>query len=170
MLDFLFARLTADGDRGAKPFDRLVAIARQPGFYRDCAVPDTLEGRFAVLATVTALLMVRLEREDDGGNAVSVAITERFIAAMEAEHRELGLGDPALGKKVRRLVGALARRVELWRNARPGTAGWEEAVRDSLFGDAVSGEVLSVAAARLLAIRAQFESAGLESIVDGEFG
>ena len=47
----------------------------------------------------------------------SVALTERFIEVMEREHRELGLGDPTLGKTVRKLVGALARRVELWRGA-----------------------------------------------------
>ena len=46
-----------------------------------------------------------------------MALTERFIEVMESEHRELGLGDPTLGKTVRKLVGALARRTELWRSA-----------------------------------------------------
>ena len=32
-------------------------------------------------------------------------VTERFIEVMELEHRELGLGDPTLGKTVRKLVG-----------------------------------------------------------------
>ena len=45
----------------------------------------------------------------------SVALTERFIHVMESEHRELGLGDPTLGKTVRKLVGMLARRTQLWR-------------------------------------------------------
>ena len=47
----------------------------------------------------------------------AVALTERFVAAMDSEHRELGLGDPSLGKKVRKLVGSLGRRVDLWREA-----------------------------------------------------
>ena len=47
----------------------------------------------------------------------SVALTERFIEVMEAEHREMGLGDPKLGRTVRKLVGSLARRIELWRAA-----------------------------------------------------
>ena len=68
--------------------------------------PDTLDGRFAVLATITALVLVRLEAAMAmRGNAVSVALTERFIEVMESEHRELGLGDPTLGKTVRKLVG-----------------------------------------------------------------
>ena len=60
---------------------------------------------------------MRLEAEGDDGNAASVALTERFIEVMESEHRELGLGYPTLGKKVRKLVSALARRVDLWRSA-----------------------------------------------------
>ena len=70
-----------------------------------------------MLATVTALVMVRLESSEDGADTASVSLTERFVEIMEAEHRELGLGDPGLGKKVRKLVSALARRVDLWREA-----------------------------------------------------
>ena len=73
-------------------------------------MPDTIDGRFAVLATITALVLVRLERGGDEAKRASVALTERFIEVMESEHRELGLGDPTLGKTVRKLVGSLARR------------------------------------------------------------
>ena len=52
---------------------------------------------------------------------------------MEAEHREIGLGDPTLGKTVRKLVGSLARRTELWRRASSGASEWNEAARDSLY-------------------------------------
>ena len=85
-------------------------------------MPDTLDGRFAVLATVTRSGMVRLERDGKAGNDASVALSERFIEVMESEHRELGLGDPTLGKTVRKLVGMLGRRVELWRRATAATA------------------------------------------------
>jgi cytochrome b pre-mRNA-processing protein 3 len=67
------------------------------------------------------------------GNPASVALTERFIEVMESEHRELGLGDPTLGKTVRKLVGMLARRTELWRAVLADERPWNEAVRDSLF-------------------------------------
>ena len=83
-----------------------------------------------MLATITALVSVRLE----GANDASVALTERFIEVMEAEHREMGLSDPKLGRTVRKLVGALARRVDLWRTA-VGGEDWNGAVRASLYGD-----------------------------------
>jgi cytochrome b pre-mRNA-processing protein 3 len=135
MLSFLFPRLTAQPDRGADLFAAVVNEARQPHWYVEGQVPDSLDGRFAVLATVTALVLVRLEQGDDADGAASVALTERFVGIMEAEHRELGLGDPALGRKVRKLVSALGRRVELWRSA-VATEQFEDATRESLALDA----------------------------------
>jgi cytochrome b pre-mRNA-processing protein 3 len=120
MLRFLFPRLTAQPARGESLFSALTQEARQPHWYVDGGVSDSLDGRFAVLATVTALALVRLEQDPDEAPATSVALTERFVTVMEAEHRELGLGDPALGRKVRKLVSALGRRVELWHAAVAG--------------------------------------------------
>ena len=134
MLGFLFRTLTAAPAEGAALFDRLTAEARRPDWYVACGVPDTLDGRFAVLSTLTALALVRLEEGGTNGNAASVTLTERFIEVMESEHRELGLGDPTLGKTVRKLVGMLARRTELWRATVAGDcAWWDKAVRDSLY-------------------------------------
>ena len=130
MLSYLFPRLTPQ--RGAALFGAVTERARQPHWYVDGKVPDTLDGRFGVLATIVALVVVRLEQLGDEGEAASVALTERFVEAMETDHRELGLGDPTLGKTVRKLVGALARRVELWRSALGGD--WQAAAAESLKG------------------------------------
>jgi len=146
MLNFLFRGLTAEHARGAAMFDAVTVEARRPSWYVEGAVPDTLDGRFAVLATIAALLLVRLEREGEAGNAASVALTERFIEVMESEHRELGLGDPTLGKTVRKLVGMLARRTELWRGA---ARDWVEATRESLYKGVVEGPPLQHSARAL---------------------
>src|SRR5437763_2366350 len=138
MLGFLFRGLTAEPARAAPLFDRLTAEARRPDWYVAGQVPDTLNGRFAVLATVTALALVRLEQEGETGNRASVSLTERFIQVMESEHRELGLGDPSLGKTVRKLVAMLGRRNEIWRTNVVDAASLASASRDSLYG---GGEV-----------------------------
>ncbi len=125
MLGNLFRTLTAEPSRGAKLFAAATAEARKPHWYIEGAVPDTIDGRFAVLATVLALVIVRLEQLGQEGNAASVALTERFIEVMELEHRQMGLGDPKLGRTVRKLVGSLSRRVALWRSAAAGERGLE---------------------------------------------
>lgn len=133
MLRFLFPGLTSGAKRGQALFDRAVAQARRPFWYTEAQVPDTIDGRFAMLATICALVIVRLESGSAKGEAASTALTERFIEAMDSEHRELGLNDPGLGRKVRKLVGALERRVDLWRQAAAGRSEWAGAVSESIY-------------------------------------
>jgi cytochrome b pre-mRNA-processing protein 3 len=135
MPSFLFPRLTPPDSRGQALFGSLVGEARQRHWYVEGQVPDTIDGRFAVLATVAALAIVRLERGAAGAQAAAVALTERFVEAMDSEHRQLGIGEPTLGKTVRKLVGALGRRAELWRRALAHRDEWERAVGRSLFKD-----------------------------------
>lgn len=167
MLTFLFRRLTDERTEGVALFDAATAAARQPHWYVEGAVPDTLDGRFAVLATVTALALCRLEQLGEDGNAASVALTERFITVMESEHRELGLGDPTLGKKVRRLVGSLAKRVGLWRDAAAGKANWGEATAQSIYKDTAAVDALRHCSEALEAFWAALERTELDELVQG---
>ena len=111
----------------------LIKIARQPRWYVEGQVPDTIDGRFRMLATVTALTMVRLDQLGPEGEAISARLTERFVELMETEHREMGLGDPTLGKRIRQLVGALGKRVGLWRDVAEGPGEWNSATAESVY-------------------------------------
>lgn len=170
MLNFLFRGLTADPARGAELFAAVTAEARQPHWYVEGGVPDTLDGRFAMLSTMAALVLVRLEQLGEDGNATSVALTERFIEVMEAEHRELGFGDPGLGKKVRRLVSALARRTELWRSAVTGEHNWQQATADNVYDGEASPDALRHTSEALREIWARLEHSELAAIAAGRLG
>jgi len=131
----LFNRWRTPPDDAQPLYGALVAEARRPAWYIDGGVADTLDGRFAVLSSLVALAILRLE---DGGEAAvrgSVALTERFIADMDAQMREVGFGDPSIGRQVRSMVGALASRVDRWRLARSGEIEWADAVRFSVYRD-----------------------------------
>jgi cytochrome b pre-mRNA-processing protein 3 len=167
MLAFLFRRLTAAPSRSAELFDAVTGLAREPHWYVEGKVPDTLDGRFAVLATLTTLVLVRLEGEGERGDSISVALTERFIHVMESEHRELGIGDPALGKTMRKLVGSLVRRVELWRSAANGELEWETATRDSLYKRGVSTDALEHSVDALRHLWAEVRGSALADIDEG---
>jgi cytochrome b pre-mRNA-processing protein 3 len=165
MLSFLFPRLTPTPHKGAALFDAATAKAREPHWYIEGEVPDTIDGRFRVLATVLTLVLVRLEGEGEAGDALSVALTERFIEVMDAEHRELGIGDPTLGKTVRKLVGSVARRVELWRSA--VHSDWNEATRQSVYaGEGASGAV-EHSAGSLKAIWTKLRDADAAALAEG---
>jgi cytochrome b pre-mRNA-processing protein 3 len=167
MLGFLFRALTAEPARGSALFDALTAEARRAHWYVEGAVPDTLDGRFAVLTTIAALAIVRLEFEGNCGNCASVALTERFIEVMESEHRELGLGDPALGRKVRKLVGSLARRTELWRSVPDPAADWFETTRESLYKEEAAPAAIRHSAKGLKAFSERLLATPLDALEQG---
>lgn len=166
MLRLLFPRLTADPERGSDLFQWVADQARQPHWYVEGGAPDTIDGRFAMVATVTALVLVRLERGEDGARP-SAALTERFVEAMEAEHREMGLGDPKLGRTVRKLVGSLARRVDLWR-AMVDRGDWAAAACQSVYGDTEPApESVAHSAASLQELWVRLTSTPLDMIAAG---
>ncbi|MEO8548003.1 MAG: ubiquinol-cytochrome C chaperone family protein [Sphingomicrobium sp.] len=169
MLSYLFPRLTPVA-RGSALFEALVGEARRPGWYLEGQVADTLDGRFAVLATVVALATVRLERGGEGATSASAALAERFVEAMDAEHRQLGLGDPALGKTVRKLVGALTRRVELWREGIEPGGAWDEAVASSLFRKSPPADGLVHCAQMLREFWTRLDTASEEAMAEGRIG
>ena len=135
MIRALFARLTGGPKRGQALFDLAVAEAQRAHWFVEGEVPDTVNGRFAVLATMVALITVRLEKEGEEGARATVALTERMVETLDAELREMGLGDPTLGKQVRGLVGAVAGRVERWRALASSDSDWTVEVKRSLYLD-----------------------------------
>jgi cytochrome b pre-mRNA-processing protein 3 len=167
MLGFLFRSLTAEPATGTGLFAAVTAEARRPHWYVEGQVPDTIDGRFAVLATVAALVLVRLEQLGVEGDRIAVVFTERFIGVMESEHRELGLGDPTLGKTVRKLVGSLARRTELWSAAVVGRGDWTEAVRESLYRSVADSGGLQAAAQLLHELWDKLKNRGADSLAEG---
>ena len=170
MLRYLFPRLTPARSRGAALFEALVGEARREHWYVEGQVPDTLDGRFAVLATIVALATVRLERGGPAAHGQSVALAERFVEAMDAEHRQLGIGEPGIGKKVRKLVGALARRVECWRGAIDG-GDWDAAVVASLFpAQAPGAAALGHCQAAIRECWARLEGSPEEALGEGRIG
>jgi cytochrome b pre-mRNA-processing protein 3 len=169
MLNFLFRRLTAEPRPGAELFETATAIAREPHWYIEGKVPDTLDGRFAVLTTILALVLVRLERQGQVGSRLAVQLTERFVEVMESEHREFGLGDPTLGRTVRKLVGSLARRNALWRSAATGEKEWPSAARASLYRTGISPDALSHSTSALERLWARLEQSKIAEIARGGF-
>jgi cytochrome b pre-mRNA-processing protein 3 len=167
MLNMLFRGLTAPTTSGERLFDAITAEARQRHWYVEGEIPDTLDGRFAVLATVAALATVRLEQLGEDGNSLSVALTERFVEVMESEHRELGIGDPSLGKTVRKLVGSLARRTRLWRDATSGARAWRDCARESLYKREPNDDALQHSSRGLEALWSRLQSAGAAELADG---
>jgi cytochrome b pre-mRNA-processing protein 3 len=68
-------------------YGMIVTQAREPGFYRDLGVPDTVNGRFDLLV-LHLWLVLRRVRPTEGGVSLSQALFDRFCEDMDANLRE----------------------------------------------------------------------------------
>lgn len=170
MLRFLFPRLTDAPARGTDLFTACAAVARQPHWYVAGAVPDTIDGRFAMLTTIIALVSVRLEPGGEASAQASAALTERFVDAMDAEHRQLGIGEPTIGKTVRKLVSLLGKRVGQWRAALADPAQWDGAVNASVYRDSPADDAAAMhCAAELRALWLRLSALDDAAVAAGAF-
>lgn len=116
----LLKRLFGASDRGTAPqlYAGIVARGRAPHWYTEGGVPDTIDGRFDMIAAVLSLVLLRLEGEAEA-KAPSTALAECFIDDMDGQLRQTGLGDLVVGKHVGRLMGTLGGRLGALREALP---------------------------------------------------
>lgn len=85
----------------ARLYSAIVAQARRPEFFTDSGVPDTLEGRFELIALHAWLVMKRLEQGGREAAPFNQALFDHMFADMDRALRELGVGDLGVGKQVK---------------------------------------------------------------------
>ena len=162
----LFARLFGGTAPLTEPlYAAIVAEGRRPGWYRDCAVPDTIDGRFDMIAIIFSLVALRLEREPPDGPADAVRLTERFIDDMDGQMRELGFGDLVVGKQVSGIMGALGGRMGALRE---GTTA-EALARNLWRGSPPDAATLDRTRMQIEALRARIDATPLPALMIGQW-
>ncbi len=94
---------------------RVIELAREPSFYTDCQVADTVAGRFDLINAVLCTVMVRVEASDL--RAESALLAELFVEDMDGQLREFGVNDVVVGKRVGKLMSVLGGRLGAYRSA-----------------------------------------------------
>ncbi len=149
-------------------YGAVVARGRDPSWYRDGRVPDTLDGRFDMIAAILSLVLLRLEQEGDSGKGPSVLLTEIFIDDMDATLRQLGVGDYVVGKHVGRMVSALGGRLTAFREGLAG-GSLEAAVKRNVFHEAPpSDSALAFVTAGLERFARALAEVPAETVLAGE--
>jgi cytochrome b pre-mRNA-processing protein 3 len=138
----LFQRIFGEKQQRAplQPLYRaIVANGREAAWYREGGVPDTLDGRFDMIAAILSLVLLRLEAEGERGKGASVLLTEIFIDDMDGTLRQLGIGDYVVGKHIGRMMSALGGRLVALRAGREA-GSLREAVTRNIFHEAPPSE------------------------------
>src|ERR1035441_8463356 len=80
-------------------YGMIVTQRRQPSFYRDLGVADTVNGRFDLLVLHLWMVLRRFQSADGAAN-LSQALFDRFCDDMDANLREMGVGDLTVPKRM----------------------------------------------------------------------
>lgn len=167
MLGFL-SKLLGEKDEAALPlYQAVVARARQPHWYVDGAVPDTVDGRFDMVAAVLATVLLRLET-DPAAAEPAARLTERFVEDMDGQLREAGIGDIVVGKHVGRMMAMLGGRLGAYRDSWAAGDVRPALVRNLYRGTAPVDAALDHVAERLGDLRERLAAIPLASVLEGK--
>ncbi len=134
-LSRLFGNKAPDPNEIMRPlYLAVIAKGREPHWYEDGAVPDSMDGRFAMISPILALVLLRMEALPELGQPAAW-LTEIFVDDMDAQMREAGLGDVVIAKDMGKVMGVLGGRIGAYRSALSSPLS-------SPLGSAVSGGLL----------------------------
>lgn len=102
---------------GGSLYSAAVSAARDPYFYTTLGVPDTLDGRFDLLAVHAFLLVHRLQDAPEPGPALAQAVFDAMFNDMDNNLREIGVSDLRIGKRVRAMWEAFHGRAKAYAEA-----------------------------------------------------
>lgn len=145
----------------------VVARGRQPHWYVAGAVPDTVDGRFDMIAAVLAMVLLRLE-EDPAGAGPSAALAERFVDDMDGQLRQIGVGDILVGKHIGRMMSMLGGRLGAYRAGLAADDLDPALVRNLYRGTAPAPDALAHVGTALRALRASLDQIPTERLLAGE--
>ena len=102
---------------GDRLYEAAIGQARQPAFYTELGVPDSVEGRFELYTLHVVLVLNRLKGQGDAAAEAAQGLFDAYIQALDDALREMGVGDLSVGKKMRKLGEAFYGRAKAYQAA-----------------------------------------------------
>lgn len=147
-------------------YNAVVARARMPHWYLDGQVPDTVDGRFDMIAAILGFVVLRLEQEQQGA-AVSAVLTERFVDDMDGQLRQIGIGDVVVGKHIGKMMGMLGGRLGAYRDGLAGDGIDAALVRNLYRGEAPAPAALAHVRDTLIAFQGALAATPIAGLAEG---
>ena len=98
-------------------YDRAVLQSRNPELYARMGAPDSVEGRFELLTAHIVLLIERLNGAGESGRAIGQELFDLYVRNLDGALREMGVGDLAVGKRMKGLGRLFYGRAVAYRDA-----------------------------------------------------
>ena len=104
-------------------YEAIVAQARHPWAYAELAVPDTLDGRFDMIALHADAVVSRLSGEGAEADRFAQELVDELFRDMDRSLREMGVGDLGIGKRVKTMASVYYGRARAYADALAADAG-----------------------------------------------
>jgi cytochrome b pre-mRNA-processing protein 3 len=157
-------------DTIAALYGTIVAQARSPTFYRDYGVSDTVNGRLELIILHLALVLRRMYAAPGPLQKLGQELFDHFCQDMDDNLREMGIGDLAVPKHMRRVGDAYYGRAKAYDAAldAPGAEA-ADALAQALSRNILESAAVAPAAVALAAyVRAATrELASVATLADG---
>jgi cytochrome b pre-mRNA-processing protein 3 len=101
----------------ASLYGAIVAQARAPAFYSSYGVPDTVSGRLEMIILHAVILLRRLRDQSGTARQLAQGVFDAFCQDMDDNMREMGVGDLAVPRKMRRIARAFYARQQAYDDA-----------------------------------------------------
>lgn len=156
-------------------YGAIVAQARSAAFYTAYGVPDTVEGRFELIVLHLVLVLARLSYADDnssagkGGRVAGQLLFDVFCRDLDHNLREMGTGDLAVPREMRRFGEAFYGRQAAYGAAlaASGDGELEKALARNIFGVASIDDNAARLAHYARAVVARLDSQRAGSLIAG---
>jgi cytochrome b pre-mRNA-processing protein 3 len=130
----LFGKAAPDPKHALAPlYARVIAKGREVHWYEQGQVPDTLDGRFDMIASILAILLLRMEQLPEAAQD-SAYLTELFVDDMDAQMREAGIGDVVVAKDMGKIMSILGGRLGAFKGAFDDSARLDAAIARNIHG------------------------------------
>ena len=104
-------------EAAARLYAAAANAARHPALYGAIGVPDTLQGRFEMLALHLFPLTYRLMHVPGDDPDLARIVAESFVTDMDSAFREMGIGDLTVPKRMKTLYRSFGGRLNAYKNA-----------------------------------------------------
>ena len=163
-----WGRLFGETREEALPlYNAVVTRGRAEHWYVAGGVPDTVDGRFDMIAAVLAMVLLRLERQPEAA-AISAHLTERFVDDMDGQLRQLGMGDMVVGKHIGKMMSMLGGRLGAYRDGLAAGDLGPALVRNLYRGAPPAPAAVAHVAAALTGLRGALDPMPLDQLIAGE--
>ena len=145
--------------------------ARQPAFYLDFGIPDTVDGRFEMVALHAFLVFRRLKGQGAEAARLTQAVYDIMFKEMDLALRELGAADLGVGKRIKHMTEALNGRIQVYEKALD--AGSDDdlwaALRRNLYGTVeIDDRCISAMITYVKATAAALETQDIAELIGGK--